>query len=117
MDERILKIKEAIIKMGYNYDYVAEKSGVSKSSVTKIMCGLIKNPGFETLKKLEDVVGIREYKEQPKYSPEEVKLIEMYRKCTDTWKKTVNQVAKAGADDSEELGDFTKANFKKITLT
>ena len=30
----------------------------------------------------------------PQFSPEELKLIEMYRKCTETWKQTVKQIAK-----------------------
>ena len=87
----IEEIKLLLQKEKISYPKLSEMSGVTLGTLKEIFRGRIKHPRIDTMQAIEQALGIREYKEAPtpQFSPEEIKLIEMYRKLDDGNKKMV----------------------------
>lgn len=92
MDERVIRIKEELKRRGFDYQTLAELSELPKSTISKVLAGITLTPRIDTLDKMEKALGITNYVETPKFTDEELHIVEMYRKVDKVWKDSVKNL-------------------------
>jgi len=116
----VAEIKEYLKKHKITYEKLSKDSEIPLSTLKQVFCGRVKDPRSSTIQTILDTLGIREYKEQPKFTQEELELIELYRVAPDTWKKTAKQALALGVGEKvkqerekKNLENFSSDKFKK----
>lgn len=88
------------VELKMSMDELAAKSGVSKSTLSKIMCGKTANPQIETLKPIAYAldmtlaeIGMQEEKSSVSLSPEAIRIARIYDNSNDKIKAAFEAVA------------------------
>lgn len=95
-------------RAGLTIDELADKSGVPKSTINKIIGGTTKAPTLENVKSIAKALGVRlaDFDSEPEladmFSTTEQDIIKKYRLLSPNWKKAVDGVLDIGYQEYEE---------------
>ena len=94
----ILTNRRAELKL--SMDELSAKSGVSKSTLSKIMCGITANPQFETLKAIVyalemtlSEVGLKESVNESPLSEEAIRIARIFDNASESGKAALRAIA------------------------
>ena len=79
----IQEIKAYMKNKKITYDELANRSGLSISTIKKIFSGISMYPRVDTMQAIERALGIEEEKTAPEYTNAEMQLFELIKQLTD----------------------------------
>ena len=88
----VSKLNDIRKSVGMSFEELAKKANLPKSTVEKVLFGIVKHPRIDTLQAIERALGIEEEKTAPEYTEAEMQLFELIKQLTD--------------EETEELSNF-----------
>ena len=88
----VTKLNDIRKSMNMSFEELSTRANLPKSTVEKVLFGIVKNPRIDTLQAIERALGIEEEKTAPEYTEAEMQLFELIKQLTD--------------EETEELSNF-----------
>jgi len=100
----------------FTFEELSKRAGVKISGLKDIFIGITKDPRISSVVKIEQALGIRHYvavTPTPQFSSDEIKLVQMYRQVSQTWKENVMSTLYAALGKTKEVENISNSSFKK----
>lgn len=103
----IQEIKAYMKKNKISYEKLAEMTGLSVSTITKIFGGFAKYPRVDTIETIERALGLNKKNTSPELSDEESELLALFGKMSPAQKARFVGYGEGLLNERKEMADKT----------